>query len=76
MIRHLCELCRKLFHRKRVEQELDEEIAGTSIDDDRERAVWHDSRRSTSPGSPGFRGRRTGSGECFATLELASRWTP
>ena len=23
MIRHLCEICRNLFHRKRVEQELD-----------------------------------------------------
>jgi hypothetical protein len=28
MIRHLYELCRNLFHRKRVEQELDEEIRG------------------------------------------------
>jgi hypothetical protein len=28
MIQHLYELCRNIFHRKRVEQELDEEIRG------------------------------------------------
>jgi len=64
MIRHLCELCRNLFHRKRSSRSWMRRSAGTSkLMTDLERAVWHAPEEALAR-LAGISGASNSQGEC------------